>query len=256
MDRVATTTPSPHRSATAGNDTHQGIQQAEVMTFTTAGALAGVRQTLPLVPGSVVGGLVFGVLARGAGLSLAEVGLMSSFVCAGAAQFVALGLWTTPLPVVGIILATAIVNLRHLLLGAALRPWLGRLPARQAYGPVFFLSDESWALTLRDFGAGGRDGAFLLGSGLTMSTAWLGGCLLGRAAGSWLTDSTRWGLDFAFTAVFVALLVGRWRGRGDLLPWGVAALVALIAHRWLPGQWYIILGALAGSISGAVRDAR
>src|SRR5262245_35695771 len=181
---------------------------------------------------------------------------MSGLVCAGAGQLVVLGLRAAPLPVAGITLATAIVNLRHLLLGAALRPWLGRLPARQAYGPAFFLSDESWAMTLREFATGGRDGAFLLGSGLTMSAAWIAGCLTGRAAGSWLTDPARWGLDFAFTAVFVALLVGRWRGRVDLLPWVVAAIVALGAHRWLPGQWYILLGALAGSGIGALRDAR
>jgi 4-azaleucine resistance transporter AzlC len=224
--------------------------------FSRAGLFTGIRRTLPVAASSLAYGLVFGMLARGAGLSLGEVGLMSGLVCAGASQFVALGLWTTPLPVAGIIVATAIVNLRHLLLGAALRPWLGRLPARQAYGPAFFLSDESWALTLREFTAGGRDGAFLLGSGLTMSAAWIGGCLLGRGAGSWLADPAHWGLDFAFTAVFAALLVGQWRGRGDLLPWTVAAVVALAAHRWLPGQWYIVLGALAGSGIGALRDAR
>ena len=207
----------------------------EMMTFTRAGLLAGVRQTLPLAMSGIPVSLIFGILAHGAGLSLAEVGLMSSIVCAGAAQFVALGLWTSPLPVAGIIVATAIVNLRHLLLGASLRPWLGDLPARQTYGPVFFLSDESWALTLREFTAGGRDGAFLLGNGLTMSAAWVGGCLLGRGAGSRLTDPAHWGLDFAFTAVFAALLVGQWRGRGDLLPWTVAAAVAIAAHRWLPG---------------------
>lgn len=226
------------------------------MAFTRAGLRDGIRGTLPLALNSLAGGIVFGVLARQAGMGLAEVGLMSGLVCAGAAQFVVVGLWSPPLPVGGIILATAIVNLRHLLLGASLRPWLERLPAHQAYGPLFFLSDESWALTLRRFTGGGRDAAYLLGSGLTMSVAWLVGCLTGRAGGSWLADPARWGLDFAFTAVFLTLLVGRWRGRADLLPWVVAALVALAAQRWLPGQWYILLGALAGSGVGAVRDAR
>ena len=97
------------------------------------------------------------------------------------------------------------------------------LSPRRAYGALFFLTDESWALSLRAFGSGGRDAAFFLGSGLTMTVAWIGGSVLGRAGGSWLTDPARWGLDFAFTAVFVALLVGSWRGRRDLLPWAVAA---------------------------------
>jgi len=224
--------------------------------FTRAGALAGVRQTLPLAASAFAFALAFGVLARGAGLRLAEVALMSTTVFSGTAQLVVIGLWATPLPSVPILVATLIVGLRHLLLGATLRPWLVGLPPRRAYGMLFFLTDESWALSLRAFGAGRRDAAFFLGSGLTMATAWIGGSILGRAGGGWLTDPTRWGLDFAFTAVFVALLVTSWRGRGDLLPWIVAAGVALAAHRWLPGQWYILLGALAGSGVGAWRDER
>src|SRR5262245_52970606 len=115
--------------ATAIRDTEARVDApAEAMTFTPVGLLTGIRRTLPLSASSLAYGLGFGVLARQAGLNLAEVALMSSLVCAGAAQFVVLGLWAMPLPVVGIILATTIVNLRHLLLGAALRPWLGRLP--------------------------------------------------------------------------------------------------------------------------------
>ena len=224
--------------------------------FTVAGALHGARATLPLAAGSVASGIVFGILARGVDLSLAEVTLMSVAVFSGSAQFLALGLWATPLPIGGILVATLIVSLRHLLLGATLRPAFARLSARRVYGSLFFLSDETWALMTRHLRAGGRDAAFLLGSGLLMAVAWVGGCVIGRAGSGWLTDPAHWGLDFAFTAVFVAQLVGCWRGRGDLLPWTVAAVAALAAERWLPGQWYIIIGALAGSAVGVRRDAR
>jgi predicted branched-subunit amino acid permease len=59
-----------------------------------------------------------------------------------------------------------------------------------------------------------------------------------------------------FTAVFTALLVGLWKGKTDLLPWAVAAGVAVAAAQWLPGKWYILLGGLAGSLVGAWRDGR
>jgi len=39
------------------------------------------------------------------------------------------------------------------------------------------------------------------------------------------------------------------------LPWIVAAIVAAAAAHWLPGKWYILLGALAGSLIGVVRHA-
>jgi len=227
----------------------------ERVTFGLAGAARGARQTLPLAVSALVVGGVFGVLARRAGLGLPEASLMSALVFAGASQFVALGLWAAPLPVLTILLTTLVVNLRHLLLGAALRPWLGRLSALKTYGSAFFLVDESWALTIREFAAGKRDAAFLLGSGLLMFVAWVGGTVAGQLVGATLPDGIRQGLDFAFTAVFLALVVGMWKGKASLLPWGVAAAVAIAAAHWLPGQWYILLGALAGSVAGAVGRA-
>ena len=62
---------------------------------------------------------------------------------------------------------------------------------------------------------------------------------------------------FAFTATFIALLLGMWKGRGDLVPWIVAALVAIAAKRLLPdSNWFIIIGGLAGSFAGAVVETR
>ena len=54
----------------------------------------------------------------------------------------------------------------------------------------------------------------------------------------------------------MALLAGFWRGRGDALPWLLAAGVAAAAKLWLPGTWYIVLGAVAGSLAGAWRDTK
>lgn len=177
---------------------------------------------------------------------------MSSLVYAGSAQLIVLSLWTMPLPIGMIILTTLIVNMRNVLLGAALSPWFLRLPALKAYTTSFFLSDENWALTLGEFERGEQDGAFLLGSGLVMFVAWVGSTVLGRTLGTIIQDPARWGLDFAFSAVFLALLVPLWRGKLDLLPWVVAALVAVVSAHFVPGKWYILLGALAGSIAGAI----
>lgn len=228
---------------------------SENVTFTLAGAAAGARRTLPLAISTFAFGVVFGLLARRTGLSLAEAALMSALVFAGSAQFVVLELWKAPLPVATIILTALIVNLRYLLLGAALRPWFARLSALKAYGSVFLLADENWAMTMREFDSGGRDAAFLLGGGLAVYAGWLGGTLVGHTAGAAIADPARWGLDFAFTAVFTALLVGMWKGKSSLLPWAVAALVAVAAAQLLPGKWYILLGGLAGSLVGAIRRA-
>ena len=229
----------------------------ENITFTLSGALLGARRTIPIAISAFAIGLVFGVLARQAKLSILESFLMSGLVFAGASQFVALSLWiAVPLPVITIILTTLVVNLRHLLMGASLRPWFSQLPLSKAYASVFFMVDESWALSMSDFAAGGRDMAFLLGSGMTLFVAWVSSAVIGHALGSSVQDPAQWGLDFAFTAVFLALLAGMWKGKSDLLPWAVAAIVAVAAAHWLPGKWYILLGGLAGSITGAITHAQ
>jgi branched chain amino acid efflux pump len=111
--------------------------------------------------------------------------------------------------------------------------------------------DESWALTIGDLSKGGRDAGFLLGSGFMLYLSWVSSTLIGRTVGALIQNPARWGLDFAITAVFTALLVGMWKGKSNILPWIVAAVVAVAAAHWLPGKWYILLGGMAGSIAGA-----
>jgi 4-azaleucine resistance transporter AzlC len=230
----------------------EAVETGERVTFTLAGALAGARKCLPVAISGCVIGLVFGTLAGQAGLGAGEAALMSVLVFSGAAQFVVLGLWASPLPLATIALTTLVVGLRHVLMGAALGPVFSKLPRLEAYGSVFFMADENWALTMGEFAKGRRDGAFLLGGGLLMFLAWSGSTFVGGAFGGAVEDPARWGLDFAFTAVFLALISGMWKGRSNLLPWTVAAAVAVAAHHWLPGQWYILLGGLSGSLAGAV----
>jgi 4-azaleucine resistance transporter AzlC len=219
--------------------------------------LAGARACLPVVISVGAYGLVWGVLARGAGMSTIEVLLMSGLVFAGSAQFVALDLWTaTPasLPIGPLVIAALIINLRYLLLTATLRPLFppGRL-GRSA-GLIFFVSDENWAITMLAMQRGSGSVAFLLGGGVLTYTVWLATTLLGHQLGSAIDDPTRYGLDFAFTAAFLALLLGMWKGRADLLPWTVAALSAILAARLIEGSWYILIGGITGSLAGALAD--
>ncbi len=234
---------------------YHGRTPEEGVTFAGPGIMVGIKQSVPIAVSVFAYGLVFGVLARQAGLSLVESVLMSGMVFAGASQFAALALWQSPLPAVSIIITTLVINLRHLLMGAALFPWFSRLPPSKAYGSLFFMNDESWALTMGRLAQGDRNAAFLLGSGLMVFVFWMTATVLGRTLGNIMQDPSRWGLDFAFTAVFIALLVGLWKGKSDILPWIAAAAVALPASHFLPGKWYIILGALVGSLVGAMKNA-
>ena len=211
--------------------------------------------TVPVAVSVFTYGLVFGVLAHQAGLSVLEVFLMSSLVFAGAAQFSAIALWPPASAAAVIVFTTLVVNLRHLLMGAALRPWLSRLRRRDVYPSLFLMNDETWALTLRELSSGYRDAAFLAGSGVTIFVAWVGSTVLGRWTGTVVVEPEELGLDFVFAAVFLTLLVGLWKGKGDLVPWLVAGAVAVLASETLGENWYVVLGAVAGTAVGSFRRA-
>ncbi|MNW06149.1 hypothetical protein D3C71_2025030 [compost metagenome] len=54
------------------------------------------------------------------------------------------------------------------------------------------------------------------------------------------------GLDFAFPAVFIVLVMGFWKGRETGVVLAASAAAAVLTHQFLPGVWYIAAGAAAG----------
>ncbi|QLD84167.1 AzlC family ABC transporter permease [Natronomonas halophila] len=230
--------------------------ESEALEFSRDGIRSGFVTCAPVALGVGGYGLVFGVLAREAGLSVMTAVAMSATVLAGAAQLIAVGLWDWPIPAVAVVGTTLVVNLRYLLMGASLRPWFTRLPSRQAYTSLFFMADENWALTIQDLRAGNGRGAFLLGSGLAIWVFWVVATAIGAVAGGRIGNPETYGLDFVLTAIFLALLVGFWDGRTSLAPWVAAAVVAVAVETVLPGRWYILAGGLAASLTEVTRNVR
>jgi 4-azaleucine resistance transporter AzlC len=215
----------------------------------------GVTMFIPVAISIASYGVVWGVLAGQKGLSVLEVLAMSGLVFAGASQFVALDSWTPgSLPVVSIVVATAIVNLRVLLMSATLRPLMAGVSRPRALAAMFFVSDEQWAVTMAQVRKGEGSVAFLLGTGVLSWFSWTGSTVLGRVLGAFIDDPVKYGLDFAFTATFIALLLGMWRGRSDIVPWLVGALAALLTASLVEGKWYIVVGGIVGSLAGALAD--
>ncbi|MBP1988179.1 AzlC family ABC transporter permease [Halolamina salifodinae] len=226
------------------------------VTFSAAGAREGFRRCLPVAAGVGGYGLVFGVVARQAGLSTAEAALMSATVFAGAAQLIAVELWADPIPVVAVLTTVAVVNARYVLMGAALRPWFARLGLREAYGSMFFLIDETWALAMGDLTEGSGRGAFLLGSGVAVWLFWVAATVVGASVGAAIGDPSQYGLDFVLPAIFLAIATELWDGKATLLPWAVAFLVAVVTADVFPGRWYILAGGIAGSLVEVIRVSR
>lgn len=219
-----------------------------------ASFVAGLRDVAPLLVGLVPFALVLGALAAAKGLSPLEVMLMSGLVFAGGSQFVAVELWRDPVPVGVLALMALLVNSRHLLMGAAMAPkaahWRGR-----AWPALFFMADEVWALALRRAEGGPIALGYWLGLAAGLWCNWVALTGLGAWLGRVIDDPARFGFDFAFVAVFVALLHGLWRGRATLLPWLASGLVAVLVYLAVPGPWYVAAGALAGLAAALLATA-
>jgi 4-azaleucine resistance transporter AzlC len=230
-------------------DSHQRV------VLTRAGCVAGAREILPLCTFVFVLAATFGVAARQAGLSITLASLMSAAVFAGGAQFAALALLGPPPALLPILLGTLAINARHILLGAALAPWLLQLPRWQRLSAVLVLSDANWAQAMRAYSGGERDAGVLVGAGVTMWIAWVLGTLTGAVASTAIPDVTRFGLDALLVGFFAATLTGGWRGKGDA-PAAVGAAVVTLAMMALGARdWSILIGAIGGAVAGGVSDA-
>ena len=219
-------------------------------TFTRQGVFRGLRMAVPMAIGVAVYGVVFGLLARQVGLSFLENLLMNVFVFAGAAQTASLDLWSYPLPIFSIVATTLMINLRLLLLGAAARPWLQNLPSKKVYPMLHIMADEGWSVAMNAHRRGEQDVGVFLGANALVGLAWLPAVLIGHLVGGSIGDPAAIGLDFAFTAIFAAILFGGYRGRFDLVPWGAAGVVAVATSYLLPGTWYVMAGGITGFVVG------
>lgn len=221
-----------------------------------AGILSGLKRMAPLSLFVIAFGLAFGVAALQRGLSGLETLLMSGLVFAGAAQFAALELWGPQIPLIALIATTFAINARHLLMGAALYPWLRHLPPGQRYAGLVVLSDSNWAMAAADYQRGETNVGMLVGGGIALWLAWMLGTLMGVVFGSGISEPERFGLDVIMGCFLLAMLVDGKRDLSILLPWGVAALSALAALRWLPDNSHVIVGALAGGVAGLLMPSK
>ena len=230
------------------------IKPVEIVIQRRASLYKGAVANIPLAISAITYGGVLGVLSAQKGVTWAEMSAMNILMFAGSAQFVMVDMWQAPLSVVAVAVAVFIINLRYLLIGASLQPVFSGHPLWRKALFMHLVADENWAVTIAEHRKSGTTPHFLLGGGLLLVCAWSTGTLSGNLLGSFINHPERYALDFAFTAVFAALTLSLWRGKGDVLPWGVAMILALICEKFLPGKWYIVVGGIGGALVSALNE--
>lgn len=195
----------------------------------------------------------YGVSARQVGLSWGQAELMSLGVFAGAAQLSALQVW--PHAGAGVVLLiTLIVNLRYLLLGASIAPYLREEPMHRRALAAFTLSDESYGLAMARFANGHGSFSYLLGANLGLYVQWNGASLVGALAGTALPELGNYRPDLLFPLAFLGLLVPLVTDRVRLAVALVSGGLALGAAMVLPGKWYILVAGAGASTAGVMLE--
>lgn len=220
--------------------------------FTSRGLVRGAQRLLPVSVFVFPFGVAYGAAAIEAGLRVDEAMVMSLIVFAGASQFAVLDLWHTPMPYLSLALVVLAVNARHLILGAALAPYVNRLPARHWFASLMLLSDANFAESYSMMRKGERDAAVLFGGGLLLWSVWAVSSAVGVFAGSLMGDLERFGVDVVMASFFGALTLGMVPNVRRAVPVVVACAVAILTLPLLPVGWNIVAASLAGGAIGAL----
>ena len=214
-------------------------------------------KTAPLALGCIPFGIAYGILAVQAGLTVAETMLMSLVVFAGASQFIAVVMLQAGAGIPLIVASTLLVNLRHLMMGLSLSPYLTRSTPKWQRILAFAMTDESYVTSVTHYRESAEEQGnpwFMLGSGGSIYVVWALASLVGALAGHAIDDPLKWGLDFAMPATFLTMLVGQIVSKRVALVVATSALVATAAFVLIPGKWYIILSVVTATVVGVVLE--
>ncbi len=221
--------------------------RASIHTKFAAILRAAFPVTVPVLFGYIAIGIPFGLLVVKTGYPWWVAVLMSVFMYAGAGQYVAIGLFAANAPLAGMLVATLLVNVRHIVYGLSLIEKFKTVGRWKPY-LIFSLTDETYALL-----TGVKrpqelpPGPFYGSIALLDQAYWVIGTVIGAFAGTIIPYSFK-GIDFALTALFAVLLIDQVRAAKDPVPAAIG-IVAAIAAVIVVGPAHMLIVALAAALA-------
>jgi len=212
--------------------------------------LAGMKAAVPVILGFIPVGIAYAIMARQAGFTVLETCAMSAMVFAGASQMMAVGMTQQSAAILAIVLATFILNLRHLIMSTCV---MNRMkdggPAARLLA-AFGVTDESFAL----FTTEKEENCFLfyfLGMITVTYSSWNAGTLIGAVASDFLPAIITASLGIALYAMFIGLLVPSLPGNRKLaLLVLLTALCNTLLSQVMASSWALIASTLICAFIG------
>jgi predicted branched-subunit amino acid permease len=209
---------------------------------------ADLRDALALAAAIAIVGASFGALAAAAGVPPAITVALSLLVFAGGSQFLVVAVVAAGGSPFAAVLAGLLLNARHLPFGLAIGDVVGSSWGARLVG-AHILIDESVAFArARGGGPAARPLYWLVG--VLAFVSWNVAAVIGMLAGSAVPDPSAFGVDAAFPAGLLALLLPALR-RPDARRVGLAAAgAALLATTVLPPGLPVLAGLLGLLVAG------
>ena len=199
-------------------------------------------QTIPVMAGYISLGIAFGLMLQSIGYGPIWAFLMSLFIYAGSAQFLAVELLAAGATLTNVALLTFLLNFRHLFYGLSMLEKYRGTGIRKIY-LIFGLTDETYALlTCCKTPEGLSDKNYYFAVTLMNQLYWILGCVIGSLAGSIMSFDIS-GIDFAMTALFAVLVVEQWKTHKNHIP-AISGFVITIAALYIFGADSFLIPAL------------
>ncbi len=217
----------------------------------------GFSRAMPIVLGYVPVAFAFGVLATQQGMPIWLATATSVLMFAGSGQFITISLWFAGAGYISTALAVFVTNLRYVLMAVALAPHVKPLKglARFIYG--WQITDELFAVHITAFQQGWKFNRTAIFSATTLAQAsWVLGTLVGGLCGSVVTDVKPLGLDYAISAMFLALLIPQCTDRLHTLTALLAAFFSVALHLAGLHQWNVVLATMLAATMGTMLARR
>lgn len=219
--------------------------------------LQGLKRGLPIVLGYVPVGFAYGVLAVKNGIPPALAVGMAVLMFSGSGQFVFVSLWGNGAGIFSTSAAVAIVNLRYLLMSIAEAPWFTGISRIKRFFLGFGITDESFVVHATALQTGWKlNTTTMFVCNQTIQLAWVAGGAIGAFCGGLVDDVRPLGLDYAITAMFLALLVPQCSSRLHLLVAIFTMALSITLKTCGMSQWNIAVATIAGATLGLCLSMR
>mgnify|MGYP005892855063 FL=1 len=167
---------------------------------------AGLKDGVPIGLGYLAVSFTFGIMAKGAGLTILEAVVLSLTNLTSAGQFAGLGIITAGSSLVEMALAQLIINLRYCLMSCSLSQKLdSKMPHFHRFLMAYGVTDEIFGVSVCKNGI--LSPYFSYGLMAMAVPGWTIGTLLGAVSGSLLPTRLLSALNVALYGMFLAVII-------------------------------------------------